>query len=304
MDQNIVDIETLKRAIIERNEQNHIDLITNKMAFVSDLSIGKFPNVNRVNMWAFVLCTSGSCRFTLSHSEYEMHRGSMLVYRPNQKFKIEQFSDNCTGKILFVTDDVVDESLSKISDMFNFMIYVKENPFVQLTDNQCIMFEKYGQLVLLKAGDVGNLFYREVSTNRMKVLFFEVFNVYSQNLLRRNVLKTNKDFVLERFLQIVSKHYAEERSIKYYAGMMGLSPKYLSQICYQVSGKHAGEWIDRFVVSHAKELLSGTDLTIQQISNELHFPNQSFFGKYFRKHVGQSPREYRRNRNFELGIRS
>ena len=203
-----------------------------------------------------------------------------------------------------VHDDVVDESLSKISDMFNFMIYVKENPFVQLTDNQCVMFEKYGQLVLLKAGDVGNLFYREVSTNLMRVLFFEVFNVYSQNLLRRNVLKTNKDFVLERFLQIVSKHYSAERSIKYYAGMMGLSPKYLSQICYQVSGKHAGEWIDRFVVSHAKELLSGTDLTIQQISNELHFPNQSFFGKYFRKHVGQSPREYRRTRNLDFGLRN
>ena len=294
MEQNIVDIETLRRAIIERNEQNHIELITNKIAVVGDLQMDKFANIMQVDMWAFVLCLSGTCKLTLNHVEYDIQRGSILVYQPNQKFKMEQFSPDCTGKILFVTGELVDESLAKITDIFNFLLYVEANPCVQLTESQCDMFLKYGQLILLKAGDANNLFYREVSNNLMMALFFEVFNIYSQNLISRSSFKTNRDFVFERFLQLVGKHYTQERSIKYYAGLMGLTPKYLSQICFKVSGKHAGEWIDRFVVAKAKSLLLDTDLTIQQISNELNFPNQSFFGKYFCKHVGESPRRFRK----------
>ena len=58
MEQNIVDIETLRRVIIERNEQNHIELITNKIAVVGDLQMDKFANIMQVDMWAFVLCLS------------------------------------------------------------------------------------------------------------------------------------------------------------------------------------------------------------------------------------------------------
>ena len=172
MEQNIVDIETLRRAIIERNEQNHIELITSKIAVVGDLQMDKFTNIMQVDMWAFVLCLSGTCKLTLNHEEYDIQRGSILVYQPNQKFKMEQFSPDCTGKILFVTGELVDESLAKITDIFNFLLYVEANPCVQLTESQCDMFLKYGQLILLKAGDANNLFYREVSNNLMMALFF------------------------------------------------------------------------------------------------------------------------------------
>ena len=296
MQQDIYDIDELRRIIAERNEQNNIELITNKIAMVSDIRMGDYTNIMKVNMWAFVLCTSGSCSLTLSHQSYDINRGSLLIYQPNQRFKIEQLSDDCSGKIMCVTSDLVDESMSKINDMFSFLLYVKANPIVQLSENQCDMFERYGKLLLKKIDDSNNLFYREIANNLMTALFFEVFNVYSQNLLDMSSMKTNRDRVFERFLQLVEKHHSEERSIKYYAARMGLTPKYLSKLCREVSGRHAGVWIERFVMDEAKSLLLDTDLTIQQISNRLNFANQSFFGKYFRKHVGMSPSAFRKNK--------
>ncbi|MBO4741360.1 MAG: AraC family transcriptional regulator [Bacteroidales bacterium] len=295
MEQNIVDIETLKRAIIERNEQNHIELITNSIAVVSDISMAKYSNIVEIDMWACVLCVSGSCRLTLNYGDYEIQHGTLLVYQPNQRFKIEQLSDDCSGKILFVANDVVDESLSKITDLFNFMLYVQENPCVQLTEKQCEMLLRYEQLIILKTGETGNLFHKEVANNLLMAMFFELFNIYSQNLLQKDNFKTKSDRVFERFLQCVSKNYKSERSIKFYAQEIGITPKYLSQLCFQVSGRHAGDWIDRFVIAKAKSLLLDSDLTIQQISNSLNFANQSFFGKYFRKQVGQSPGQFRKN---------
>ena len=66
-----------------------------------------------------------------------------------------------------------------------------------------------------------------------------------------------------------------------------------STIIKRVSRKTAAEWIDDYVTLEAKALLKSTNLTIQQISDELNFPSQSFFGKYFKRITGLSPKEYR-----------
>ena len=79
-----------------------------------------------------------------------------------------------------------------------------------------------------------------------------------------------------------------------YAGKLCVTPKYLSLLVKNVSNRTAGEWIDNYVVLEAKALLSSSTLSIQEISDRLNFTNQSFFGKYFKQHVGISPTEYRK----------
>ena len=69
----------------------------------------------------------------------------------------------------------------------------------------------------------------------------------------------------------------------------------LSNVIKELTGKSASQWIDDYVVLEAKTLLKSTNLTILQISEELHFANQSFFGKYFKQHTGLSPMRYRRS---------
>ncbi len=292
MERLIDGIESLKKVLIESDEQDHVVIVYNNMAYVDNLRITKFLDIARVDMWAFVLCTSGSCRFSLNFTNYTMERGMVLIYQPSQVFKISHLSDDCGGKILFVGSEMIDESLARIADMFNFLLYVKENPCTTLTESQYNLLLSYEQIILLKKD---NIFHKEISNNLLMALFFEVLNMYSHNILQYRTHKNNSDYIFERFLHSVSENHTRERSIKFYAQAIGISPKYLSQICFKVSGRHAGQWIDKIVVSRAKELLLGTDLTIQQISNELNFANQSFFGKYFRKHVGKSPREFRKS---------
>ena len=80
----------------------------------------------------------------------------------------------------------------------------------------------------------------------------------------------------------------------YYAGKMFLTPKHLSTVVIEVSGKTAGEWIDSLVILEAKALLKSSEQSSQEIADEPHFANQSFFGKYFKHHTGMSPKEYRK----------
>ena len=83
--------------------------------------------------------------------------------------------------------------------------------------------------------------------------------------------------------------------MEFYADKMCLTPKYLSKVIKEKSSKSASEWIDNYVTLEARALLKSTNMTIRQISDELNFPSQSFFGKYFKRHQGMSPKEYRKN---------
>ena len=99
--------------------------------------------------------------------------------------------------------------------------------------------------------------------------------------------------IFVRFLRLVSQHCREERQIGYYADRMALSQDHLSRIVREHSGITCKAWIERAVLLEAKVLLRHTDRTITDISEALHFPNDSFFCKYFKRLIGMSPRRYR-----------
>ena len=104
---------------------------------------------------------------------------------------------------------------------------------------------------------------------------------------------TRKDEIVARFLDCVNEHYREHRELGFYADQLSLSLKYMSQIIYGQTGRHPSQWIKDYVILDAKTMLRSGRYTIQQVAEELHFPNQSFFGKYFKEAVGVSPKKWK-----------
>lgn len=97
----------------------------------------------------------------------------------------------------------------------------------------------------------------------------------------------------DRFIKLVSDNFKTQRFLEFYAAQLGVTPKHLSRTVKSQTGFSAASWIERFMILEAKVLLKSTNLTVQQISDNLNFPTQSFFGKYFKKNVGMSPKAYR-----------
>ena len=116
--------------------------------------------------------------------------------------------------------------------------------------------------------------------------------VIKETELQTKYPRTRQEEIFQRFISEVETYYRRERSVKFYADLLCISPKYLSSVIYKVSQKLAGEWIDAYVILEAKTLLKSERLTVQQISERLNFPNQSFFGKFFKRCSGMSPKEY------------
>ena len=104
---------------------------------------------------------------------------------------------------------------------------------------------------------------------------------------------SRQDEIVARFLQCVHENYREHRDVGFYAAQMGLSLKYMSHVIYEKTGRHPTKWIKDYVILEAKTMLRSGRYSIQQIADELHFPNQSFFVKYFKEAVGVSPKKWK-----------
>ena len=95
-------------------------------------------------------------------------------------------------------------------------------------------------------------------------------------------------------MSLLQQYNKRERNVSFYAKQLNITPKYLSSVVKEVSGKTAACWIDESVILEAKALLKYSGMSIQEIAYHLNFSTQSFFGKYFKQHTGTSPSRYKR----------
>ena len=108
-------------------------------------------------------------------------------------------------------------------------------------------------------------------------------------------VKERSSEYFERLIKLLTEHYREERSVEFYAEKMHISSKHFSRVIRNFTGKSVHQWIDEFVALEIKNLLKYSTMSVQQISNELNFPNPSFMGQYFKRITGLTPGEYRKS---------
>ena len=118
---------------------------------------------------------------------------------------------------------------------------------------------------------------------------FDLFN-YQQASERQSV--SRQHLVYNNFLQLLDKYSTKERSVQFYADRLGITAKYLSALSINSSGKNASSWIDQYVVNNAINMMKEQTYTIKEISERLNFPSQSFFGRFFKRVVGISPKGF------------
>ena len=102
------------------------------------------------------------------------------------------------------------------------------------------------------------------------------------------------EVLFDEFMSLLQQYNKRERNVSFYAKQLNITPKYLSSVVKEVSGKTAARWIDESVILEAKALLKYSGMSIQEIAYHLNFSTQSFFGKYFKQHTGYSPSRFKR----------
>jgi AraC-like DNA-binding protein len=245
-----------------------------------------------LDMMVAVICTQGKAKGSLNRKPYISQMPSITVSRPGEILQYEDVSKDFSGFIVVLSKQFADSLLPNMQERFSLQLALVDNPCLPLNRPELQTVLEYYDL-LKKTQEIEDIPIRREIVKHLTLAFYHTIT-YRSHILSGKMQRLKQDILLDRFLKLVQENFREHRDIGFYADNLCLTPKYLSKILKENSGSSAGEWIDNYVVLEAKALLKSTNMTIQQISDELNFPSQSFFGKYFKRVVGVTPKEYKR----------
>lgn len=263
-----------------------------------DYKLLKYPS--RIDGFVAAYCRKGHFKCTINLKEHVIHDGMLVVNIPNNIIQLEPIgSDNelVEMTILAVSPKYMNTLRSDLDKFFINALNMLKSPIMEMGPEEVDIAAKYFQLIdnVIKAESE----YRNDSVSYLLTSFFYLIGGMLMERLRieeksgEPQMSSRQKYMFESFIELVEQYHDKERSVKFYAEKMYISPKYLSQIIKGVSGYSAPDVINKYVILEAEHLLRHTDLTIKEISDQLNFPNTSFFYRYFKTHTGCTPNSYR-----------
>lgn len=240
----------------------------------------------------FLLCTRGTCNVTIYLNQYELKANSIAVIYPEVYFQITEQSADCRFFFVGFSKNLV-RSTYLFSHTIKHTPYIFERPVLHLEPKVAEIFRDYMKLMIksLRVED----FMNEIQINlTYSQLILLLGNIYQRDIpqFEPSHYSRNQEIVKE-LVRIVIQYYKTERNVSFYAEKMHLSPQHLSTTIKKITGKTLTDIISSFIIRDAQAKLRSTGMTIQEIAYSLNFPDISFFGKYFKRYTGMSPKQYR-----------
>ena len=252
----------------------------------------------------FFFCTGGTASLLIEKRLYHVRRHTLVMLYPNAQIHVVQHSDDWEGRIELDYVESYYPTLEAID--VRDRIAVRNCPCVDVAEKTADYLHRLCDLV---TGDspLANIVLQhsvpctgieKLSTYRHRYLrsaiLVEIVGIFLTRCPKEEHAPGKHESVVNNFLLQLLQYAHAERTVQYYADRLHLSPYYLSGIIKQETGMTALEWINMFTINLCKHYLADTDMSVKEIADTLNFPDQSTFGRYFKRHMGCSPGEYRR----------
>lgn len=236
-----------------------------------------------------IFVKQGRFKFLNNLITYDSEGPAIVNIRNGETLQLLQISSDFTASFIVMSKFFAEDIFLHINDMQNLSAMAR-HPLVRIPEDIVEKFENLYESFHMVYGDSSN-------PQVLKALLHSIIAFYYRYAYRLfDLIESNGDSgarLSDRFIKMVKEKFKTERFLEYYADELGVTTKHLSRTVKAQTGYSASSWIERFLILEAKVLLKSTNLTVQQISDNLNFPTQSFFGKYFKKNVGVSPKFYR-----------
>ena len=258
--------------------------------------------ISTFNKCGIFYCQRGSVEVSLEGCHYHIKPGDVYIYMASTLVHLLHKSEDAEGIMVEVDFYYILPIVNKVINVES-QLFMRKNPCVSLSGEQCAHFEyllnNLWDRINAEDCQKENVQYQHLKLELIKsmgqTICYEILNMYFTNQPLQPLQQGIQDVVFQNFLLSLFRFYRKERDVSFYARMQHITPRYFSAIIKEKTGDSALQWIVRMVITEAKQLLEESDLSIKEIADQLNFPTQSFFGKYFKQYVGVSPKEYRNN---------
>lgn len=260
-----------------------------------DISENPFPYPFRSDSYTIMIILSGSSKIQFNLLDYNIEAYDIVLISPHTVTHIKKIESSISLiAISFNINFALNHSLNR-TDVNAFEFFASKTALtLKLKETEIQSLVKLTELLHEKNTTLSTFYSKELLVHSFNLLMYQVAAIYSEKYASIVTKMTRKEEVASKFIKLLEENFKKEKKVHFYSDTLSITSAHLSKILKEVSGKTTGELIDAAIITEACILLSNPALSISQISDELNFSDQSFFGKFFKNHINLSPSEYRR----------
>ena len=255
-----------------------------------------FQYPSRLDVYFLILCIKGSFNVSVNLRDFTIEQGMAMVYTPECILQINE-SNGAVIRTVAITESFLQSIHIDPKMIFSPLVNVQETPCWKLTDNELKIIDNYMQLIRSIYILPEETYKSEMIRGVISSVVFLFVHIWKRESNAAKEIRDPKDRIARHFahfMELLQKHHNKEHHVAFYADQMCMTPKYLSSLIKDHSGKSAAEWIDQYLILEAKSLLKYSGKSIKEITDALNFSDSSFFCKYFKKNTGITPTEYKK----------
>ncbi|WP_028897332.1 helix-turn-helix domain-containing protein [Prevotella sp. HUN102] len=260
---------------------------TTKLPYLSESS--------RLKCLILAFCTKGEITYTVDTVEHTAGPGDVLIISEGQVMGNYKASEDCNGTCLVLSYEFFQEIVTGIRELSALFLFARRHPVFHVDEKLIGQLQAYMRTIKEKISDTNHRFRREMVSSLLKVLIYDMCNIIYRVQQVGTENCTRAEAIFADFIKLVEKEFRHERRVGWYANELNITPKYLSETIKAISQRTPSDWIEYYVMLEIRVLLKNSRMSIKEIAEVMHFPNQSFLGKYFKENYGMSPSQYRRS---------
>jgi len=258
----------------------------------SQMQVFRFPC--RIDAFIIGVGTEGETSVSFNLHEFRLKKDSMFIFTPKNILQVNS-QQYFKADVIAISPDFMRRI--NIKNMMPLFLKFVENPTLALTPEESRSMR--GMIAQIERETRGpeTHFSFDIVSGLIAATIYKVGDIMYHYLAEhpegQNNSHNRAEEYFKQFTHLLGEHFREERSVGFYARQLCITPKYLTTLIKRISGQSVSEWIDNYVILEAKTLLKYSTMSIQEIAYYLNFPNQSFFGSYFKRNTGMSPSQYK-----------
>lgn len=273
------------------------DLMAGKDICCLEGEVKAFPKILckpfLMNYVGLIVCEKGYFCFDVDKKKFTARAGETVFLSEGNNFSIGELSDDLRVSILFYHIDPIREILgSSIVAMYLYTTLTPEPCYVWTSGEESDL-ARYIALLGRHRKSAQNPFDNHECKLLLLALTYRLCSIYSRRIIEEKNVAGHKIDTFIKLIRLIEKYYTQERGVAFYADKLCLSPKYLSALSKSVCGYTVQELVFRAIIRKSIFWLKNTNKSVQEISDDLNFPNASFFGTFFKKQTGLAPSYYR-----------
>lgn len=248
---------------------------------------------HRTSAYAICLLSEGTLQLETDLFVQKAEAPAIFTIAPGRIRKFTDLGSEYDAKIFFFRKEIFMEGQADINFLDKLDFFEKTGQQVKsLSPDQFKEFQTLFRLIHKKSGE-NNLHTSAIIRSLIYIILYEIDEIHQEQIQETTSGTEAHNHILAQFKMLLAEHFIEERGVTFYAEKMFLTPKYFSTVIKEISGKTAGKWINEMILLESKVRLQNMENTVAGIAYDLNFSDPSHFGRFFKKHTGISPSEYR-----------